>query len=65
MITDETRKKWDEKINAIYTCAMNSDINLNEWEEFFIDSIQIKREKGEDLSHNQSKCLNRIYDRIK
>lgn len=62
MISDETRKKWDDKINAIIESVVN--LHLNNWEEEFIDSIQIRRAKGLDLTHKQSKCLNKIYERI-
>jgi len=64
MITEATRKKWDEKIDSIYICLTNSSINCSDWEIEFIDSIQLRREKGFDLSHKQVKVLNRIFEKI-
>ena len=58
------RKKWDEKIDTIFQAVDMCCISLSEWEEEFLDSIQIRRSKGYDLTWNQSKCLNKIFDKV-
>lgn len=37
---------------------------LNEWEQGFIDNIQIRLSKGIDTTFNQQKILNKIFARI-
>ena len=60
MISEETRNKWDEKINL---CIEFQDY-LSEWELGFIDSLSARRDDGLDLTHKQSKKLNEIFDKV-
>jgi hypothetical protein len=64
MITEETRKKWDEKIASTCVCIENGSVRFTDKELEFIDSFQLRREKGIDLTHKQVKVLNRIYEKI-
>lgn len=59
-ISDETRQKWDDKINY---CIEQQD-HLTEWEMEFIDSLSDWRSKERDLTHKQSKTLNRIFEKV-
>lgn len=52
VISDETRKKWDDKIETIMGSYENCCVELTDWEIQFMD-----------LSHKQSKVLNRIYEK--
>ena len=66
MITDETRKKWKDKIETIFEAAEYSQIELNEWETEFFDSVyQRVIYENKDLSMKQSISLNKIYEKIK
>jgi hypothetical protein len=65
MISDKTREKWDEKIDRIYTCLVDSDLVCSDEEIEFIDLIFEKREKGIDLSYRDNKKLNLIFEKIK
>ena len=51
MITDETRKKWNDYIQ--YCIEYNH--KLSDRENEFIDSIEIWRNKKKDLTRKQSK----------
>lgn len=64
MISDETRQKWDDKIEAIIEACYGEVINFTDWENEFVDSLSITRSKGNDLSHKQSKVLSKIYEKI-
>ena len=64
MISEETNKSWDEKIQTIYEAAKMGYITLTKWEREFLDSIEKSRSKGIQLTHKQSKCLNKIHERI-
>ena len=64
MISEETRKKWDDKIEAIIEACYGGVVNFTDWENEFVDSLSITRSKGNDLSHRQSKVLNRIYKKV-
>lgn len=59
MITDETRKKWNDKIQA----CMEVGNGMSCWEYGFIDSIEMQRSEGKDLSMKQSKKLNELYEK--
>jgi hypothetical protein len=60
MISEETKNKWRDKINF---CVDNQD-KLSEWEMDFIDSIDDWLSKGKDLTHKQTKVLNRIFEKV-
>ncbi|MDD5650971.1 MAG: hypothetical protein PHF86_11230 [Candidatus Nanoarchaeia archaeon] len=65
MISEETKIKWEAKLNTIIEAQNKELIILNDWEKEFIDSIyySIYKDKKE-LSFKQSSCLNKIYGRI-
>ena len=63
MISDETRKKWKDRLDTIIKSLDNCCVELNEWEIEFIDSIDELLSDNKDLSFKQSKCLNKIYDK--
>lgn len=66
MISNETRKKWDDKINTIFEAVELGILKLKTYnkENEFMDSIQIRRSKNIDLTRKQVKWLNDIFDRI-
>lgn len=65
MISDETRDKWETKIETILEAAEVCQIELNEWETDFMESIHNQVVyQNKDLSWKQSKALNKIYERI-
>jgi hypothetical protein len=66
MISEETRKKWKQKIETIIGANESGYgvLELTEWEASFIDSIEQQICSGKDLSFKQSSILNKIYDRI-
>jgi hypothetical protein len=37
---------------------------LTQWENEFIDSVQIQTNSGKELSWKQYKCLNRIFEKV-
>ena len=63
MISDDTRKKWKEKIETIEEAYNYGCIELTEWEARFLDSISIQV-NDRDLTMKQSLALNKIYERI-
>lgn len=60
MISEETRQKWDDKINY---CIENQD-HLSDWELGFIDSVSSRRDRGEDLTWGQSIKLNQVFAKV-
>jgi len=58
MISDETRKRWDYKIEELSKCN-----DLNDWEIGFVDSLDIYRSKGNDLTMQQSIKLSEIAEK--
>lgn len=63
MISEETRKKWKAKVETILKSVEAGNLELNEWETGYIDSIDEQLSKGKDLSFKQSQCLNKIFER--
>ncbi|HUT43392.1 MAG TPA: hypothetical protein VMW95_03565 [Desulfobacterales bacterium] len=63
MVSDETRKIWNEKYRDIEEAVSIGKIELNEWEDAFIDSISIDLACEKDISMRQSICLNKIWER--
>lgn len=56
--------EWDDKIQTIYEAERMCFITLSQWEREFLDSIEIRISEGIHLTHKQSRCLNKIYERI-
>jgi hypothetical protein len=48
---------WDKWIEAILT----DGVNLSTWETDFVESIEIQRKSGRQLSDKQAEILERIY----
>jgi hypothetical protein len=64
MVSEETKKKWKDKLETILGSYNNCCIELNEWEKNFINNISILLDEPfQELSFKQSKCLNRIYEK--
>lgn len=61
MISDETRKKWDDRIYFL-EMEVGPD-QLNDWERNFVAHLEAIRRDGRDLSIKQSFKLNEIYYR--
>ena len=64
MVSDETREKWKNKLHAIELAIEENNLEVNEWEEEFLDTISQLLSKNKDLSFKQSKCLNKICERL-
>lgn len=65
MISDETREKWRIKLDTILEASDVDQIELNEWESDFFNSIYTKVfAENKDLSWKQSQALNKIYKRV-
>lgn len=64
-VSNETRLKWNNKLNAIITAIDNSSIILTDNELSFIDNMEKDLAMRIDITMNQSKYLNSIYGRIK
>ena len=64
MITNSTREKWTMKLKTIQEAVEYNYIELNEWENSFIRSVEKLLIGGSDLSIQQSISLNRIYIKI-
>ena len=58
-ISKETRDGWNLKVKAV-----KQSLDLNDWESYFIDSIQRTLLSGKDISMKQSLVLNIIYNRV-
>lgn len=63
-VSEETRKKWREKIETILEAHNVGCVELNEWECNFIDSVYSQINTFRDLSFKQSSALNRIYEKV-
>lgn len=63
-ISDETRNKWDEKLKAISEAREIGIVLIYPEEISFLKGMELKRKHGRDLTHRESKWLNRIYERI-
>lgn len=64
MISEETRMKWNRYLKIIHTAVESGELQLNTWEEEFIDSISVVLSNGKDLSFKQSSCLTQIYEKV-
>ena len=65
MISNETRDKWRNKLDTILGASEVMQIELNDWEIDFFNSIYTKVfSENKDLSWKQSQALNKIYERI-
>ena len=63
MISEDTRKRWKEKLETIEEANNYGCIELSEWEVGFLDSISVQI-ADKDLSMKQSLALNKIYERL-
>ena len=65
MISDETWAKWIKKMETIFEAAGVCQIELNDWETDFMESIHNKVVyQNKELSWKQSQALNKIYEKI-
>lgn len=64
MISHDTRMKWDRYLKTIHAAVESGELDLNIWEEEFIDSISTVLSNDKDLSFKQSSCLTRIYEKV-
>lgn len=64
-ITEKTRQKWNDKIQAIKQAREIGVILIYPDEPAFLKRIELKLSMDYDLKHRESKWLNRIYERIK
>ena len=60
MISNETREKWDIRIELV----LEKSERLNERETEFVDSIQLQRSQGRDLSVAQVAWLYDLYNKL-
>ena len=63
MISDDTRKRWKDKIETIQEACDYGCIELTDWEAGFLDSISVQV-NSRDLTMKQSLALNKIYEKI-
>ena len=61
MEKEEMIIKHKKQIEFIIEYGINY---LTEWENEFVDSLQIRLSKGNDTTFKQQKILNRIYEKI-
>jgi len=59
-MSPEIEKKWDDRIALMLERADR----LNEWEVGFIDSLEIRRSEGRELTFLQSSKLNQIFNKV-
>lgn len=59
-----TIEDYQKKINTIFEAERCMNIELNEWESQFLESIDIQLNDRKDLSWKQSKTLNNIWGRV-
>ena len=61
MLTDDIRSRWDYRIDSI---TKNHWHKLNHWEQDFMDSIGLERQRDRDLTSTQVFKLYKIYNRV-
>lgn len=59
-ITDQMRRKWDKRI----AFCIEHPKPLNDWETFFVDSLEHRRSDGKDLSFRQVQKLYQIFKKV-
>ncbi len=59
---EEDPKQMLEDIDSSSRCQ--NGIELSDWEEEFIESIQSRVDEGRGLSDRQLECLKKIWDRV-
>ena len=65
MITEDMRSKWKNQIEIIQGSYDADQLDMNDWEIGFFDSIYDKViNQGQDLSWKQSKVLSELYGKI-
>ncbi len=60
MLSKETRHHWDFQLAEL----LSRDC-LSKWELEFLESIDARRDKGEDLTWKQSKKLREVAEKYK
>jgi hypothetical protein len=63
-VSEETRKKWKDKLQTIEEALNCGCIELSKWEEEFLNSIHERVLADNDISFKQSSCLSRIYEKV-
>ena len=63
-VSEETRKKWKDKLQTIEDALNYGCIELSKWEEEFLYSIYERVFADNDISFKQSSCLSRIYEKV-
>lgn len=64
MISEDRKNEWRNQIETIVSEIEISKLILSEWENDFIDSVDIQISDGKELSFKQSSILRKIYSRI-
>ena len=64
MDNEKYHKIWQEKYDAVLIAYEYGQIELNDWEESFIETIGDFLDNHTPLSFKQSKKLNEIYSRV-
>lgn len=59
-VSEETRARWRRRLDFILE---NSHL-LSDWEEGFIDSVELWLSRGVDLTMKQSSKLSEIYHEV-
>ena len=62
LVSDETRKKWRERVD--YLLEEEHASRLNDWEAGFVQDMEQRLANEKDLSLAQSYRLNEIFHRI-
>ena len=60
MVTKETRAKWDDRIAL---CMARAE-KMSDWEVEFMDSIELRRSLGYELSTKQVSTLYTICNKV-
>jgi hypothetical protein len=60
MVSEETRKKWNERIAFI----LEHGDSLTDWEAAFAQDIEKRLSDGHDLTLAQSSKLNQVFHKV-
>lgn len=63
-VSEFRKKEWRNQIEVILNEIEISELILTEWENEFIDSVDIQLLGEKELSFKQSSVLRKIYNRI-
>ena len=64
-ISDETRLIWDAKLKIIKEAREIGIVLIYPNEISFLKGMELKRKHDKDLTHRESKYINRIFERIR